>query len=145
MQRRDFLKGACRICLLGAAGATAIDIASCTPGVGNALSKPTVNDNTIQVPLSMFDNTPIQVISPKNYAFEIAVEKKQDGTYEALLLRCTHYPNQLMPTGNGYTCNVHGSRFNKEGKVVKGPAATSLKKLTTSITGQNLLVNLIKI
>ena len=145
MQRRDFLKGACRICLLGAAAAAAIDMASCSPGVGNALSTPAVVDNTIQVPLSMFDKAPIQVISPKNYAFEIAVEKKQDGTYEALLLRCTHYPNQLMPTGNGYTCNVHGSRFDREGKVVKGPAAKSLNQLTTSIKGQNLLVNLIKI
>lgn len=143
MQRRDFLKGACRICLLGAAGAGAIDLIGCSPAVANSVLAPAVVNNSVQVPLNIFDTKPIQIISPKKYAYELSVEKKQDGTYKALLLRCTHYANQLVPTGNGFTCNAHGSRFDKEGEVLKGPAAQSLKQLQTTITDQHLFIHLL--
>ena len=144
MQRRDFLKGACRICLMGAAGAAVIDLAGCSPAIANNVFAPPVIDNSVQVPLHIFDTKPLQIISPKQYAYEVAVEKQADGTYKALLLKCTHYANQLIPTGNGFTCNAHGSRFDKEGKVVKGPAEQSLKQLQTTITDQNLFIHLTK-
>lgn len=144
MQRRDFLKGACRICLLGAAGAAVIDMTGCSPATANAIFKPDIVDNAVQVPLTIFDKNPVQIISPKKYAYEVAIEKKQDGTYKALLLRCTHYNNQLQPTGNGFTCNAHGSKFDKEGKVLKGPAEAPLTLLQTSITDQILFVHLLK-
>jgi Rieske Fe-S protein len=67
----------------------------------------------------------------------------QDGTYQALLLKCTHYDNQLMPTGKGYTCHVHGSNFNTNGKVTKGPAAEPLLQLKTTISATNILIQLI--
>ena len=100
-------------------------------------------NNSVQVPLNIFDTKPFQVISPKKYAYEVAVEKKQDGTYKALLLKCTHYANQLIPTGNGFTCNAHGSRFDKEGEVLKGPAAQPLKQLQVTINNQNLFIHLL--
>ena len=144
MQRRNFIKSACRICLLGATAATSIDLAGCSPGVANSVFKPDITDNNIQVPLNIFDKTSLQIISPKKYPYEVAIEKKQDGTYKALLLKCTHYANQLTPTGNGFTCNAHGSRFDKEGKVLKGPAAEPLPQLQTAITEQYLSIHLLK-
>ncbi len=149
MQRRDFLKDSCRICMLGAMGATAINIAGCSPSVGNAMAgnnalSPEVIDNSVQIPLSLFDKLPVHIISPKKYAYEVAVEKQPDGTYKALLLKCTHFANQLQPSATGFSCNLHGSRFNKEGSVIKGPAAQPLKQLQTSISQQNLLISLIK-
>ena len=144
MQRRDFLKGACKICLLGNAGATVINMSGCSPSIGNTISKPEIVDNNIQIPLTIFDTNPVQIISPKNYAYEVAVEKNKEGTYKALLLKCTHMANQLVPTGNGYNCNLHGSKFSKEGTILKGPAATPLQQLQTTITEKHLLIRLIR-
>lgn len=144
MERRDFLKGACRICLLGTAGAAAISIAGCSPSVGSSISKVEIVDNNIKIPLSLFDKNAIQIISPKKYPYEVAVEKNKEGVYKALLLKCTHLANQLIPTGNGYTCDLHGSKFTKEGIVVKGPAAMPLQQLQTTVTEEHLLVHLLK-
>lgn len=144
MERRDFLKGACRICLFGAAVATvATDLSSCSPKIaGNNTFRPVIINNQVEMPLSMFDNQALQVISPAKYEYEISVEKKADNTFKALLLKCTHYQNQLTTTGNGYTCSLHGSKFNKEGNVVKGPAEIPLQELKTQITKENLLIHL---
>lgn len=143
MHRKDFIKNACRICLLGAAGTAVIDLAGCSPAVGNAVLKPVVVNNLVTIPLSIFETSKFQIISPAKFAYEIAVEKKENGTYKALLLRCTHYENQLMPTGNGFSCNAHGSKFDKEGKVIKGPAEHALKELTINQTDKTLLIHLI--
>ncbi|MFT3908879.1 MAG: Rieske 2Fe-2S domain-containing protein [Ferruginibacter sp.] len=143
MQRRDFLKGACKICLLGAVVTTVTaDLSSCSPKVAGNTFKPVVNNNELQVPLSLFENQPFKVISPANYEYEIAVEKKSDNSFKALLLKCTHYDNQLTTTGNGYTCSQHGSKFDKEGTVLKGPAENPLKQLKTQIIKDSLLIHL---
>ncbi len=143
MQRRTFLKGACKICLLGAASAAvAAELASCSPKTAANTFKPIVNNNEVEVPLSLFDSQPFQLISPKKFEYEIAVERKSDNTYKALLLRCTHQDNQLGTTGNGFNCSLHGSKFDKEGNVIKGPAEMPLQQLKTRIINNNLLIHL---
>jgi len=143
MERRFFIKRACRVCLLGAAGAAvAADLASCSPSSGKAVFKPQVNNNQLEVPLSLFDTQAFQIVGPAKYPYEIAIEKKEDNTYKALLLKCTHYDNQLTPTGNGFTCTLHGSKFSKEGDVVNGPAARPLQQLKTQVINNSLLISL---
>lgn len=143
MQRRSFIKGACKICLLGAAGvAVAADLSSCSPAVAKNTFKPVIKDDEVEVPLSLFENQAFQLVSPAKYEYEIAVEKKPDNTYKAILLRCTHYNNQLTTTGNGFTCSLHGSKFDKDGQVVKGPAEIPLEQLKTRIVNNNLLIHL---
>lgn len=143
MQRRDFLKGSCRICLLGLTAASVAELYSCSPSAGQNIMKSEVVDNKMLVPIKSFDAKPFQIVSSKKYPFEIAVQKKDDGSYEALLLKCTHYDNQLQPTGNGYTCNFHGSKFDKDGKVLKGPAASPLTHLKVSQTSTEIYIHLI--
>lgn len=143
MERRDFIKNTCRVCLLGAAGASLINLAACSPATGSAIAKPEVIDNKITVSAASFDTNPLQIISPKKYPYEVAVQKQQDGTYKALLLKCTHFDNQLVQNGNGYTCNFHGSRFDRDGNVIKGPASQPLAQLKTSVAGTEILIHLI--
>lgn len=143
MQRRDFIKGTCRVCLLGAAGASLINLAACSPSIGIAVSKTQVTDNKVSVLIAAFEKTPLQIISPEKYPYEVAVQKEQDGTYKALLLKCTHYDNPIQQDGNGYSCSFHGSRFDKEGKVLKGPASEPLTQLKTSVTATEVFVHLI--
>ena len=128
------------MCLLGSAGIAVLD--ACSPSTANAISKPVVKNNRVQVPLSLFDEKALQIISPAKYEYEIAVEKTSANTYRALLLKCTHYENQLTSTGNGFVCFAHGSRFNKEGKVLNGPAALDLISLKTEIIQSNLYISL---
>lgn len=157
MERRSFLKSTCKICLLGAAG-FAVAMEACSPKTGAAAAANTpgntgntkqpviAKDNMAAVPLSMLTaEKQYQIITVEKYPFEIAIEQKEDKSYKALLLMCTHYDNALTPTGNGYTCSLHGSRFTKEGKVLNGPAEDPLKELKTEIKGNNLIIQLVKI
>ena len=149
MQRRDFIKGTCKFCLLGAAG-FAVALEACSPKTGAAVAeklKPIQSQgNTALVPLSNIGtDKEYHIIAVEKYPYEIAVQQKQDNTYKAILLMCTHYDNALMPTGNGYSCNVHGSRFSKDGKVLNGPAEQPLIELKTEIQSGNLLIHLQKL
>ena len=74
--------------------------------------------------------------------YDIAVRKTATDQYEALLLQCTHQQNQLMVNSNGYKCNLHGSQFNLDGMVVKGPAERALRKFTASLDQDRLIVQL---
>src|SRR5258706_71066 len=121
MKRRDFLKASCQLCLLGSAGLLLTQMSSCSPAAGNAIYKTDVVNNQLEVPLSLFDKAPLQFVRPKGWGYDIAVQKEQDN-YNALLMQCTHQNNQLTVSGNGFYCSLHGSQFDKEGNVKKGPA-----------------------
>jgi len=140
MKRRDFVKTSCQICLLSSAGLLLTFMNSCSPAAGNSIFKTEVKNNQIEVPLSLFDKSPLQFVRPKGWNYDIAVEKNKDG-YLALLMQCTHQSNQLISTVNGFTCNLHGSVFDKEGNVRKGPAEDPLKKFKTTISQNSLIIN----
>ena len=37
-------------------------------------------------------------------------------------------------------CPMHGSGFNEDGKMLQGPAALPLKKLTTKVSADNMII-----
>jgi Rieske Fe-S protein len=141
MERRDFLRTSCNICLLGAAGIVLPQLTGCAPGY--SVYKTEVVNKRLQVPLSIFGKGPLQLVRPKGWYYDIAVTKKEDNTYQALLLQCTHQDNQLTANGNGYTCSLHGSRFDKNGNVIKGPAELALKQYKTFISNNDLIIEVI--
>jgi nitrite reductase/ring-hydroxylating ferredoxin subunit len=138
MQRKDFIKSTCNFCLLGAAGLLLPDLIGCSPAIP-VFKTTVINNNQIQIPLTIFDRSPIQFIRPKGWYYDIAIQKKEDSTYSAILLKCTHQDNQLIAVGNGFSCSQHGSQFDKTGKVKKGPAEKPLREYTTVIN-QGLLI-----
>ncbi|PSL46731.1 Rieske-like 2Fe-2S protein [Chitinophaga niastensis] len=140
INRRNFLRDTCKACLVGAVSISMADLlSSCSTPMKSYSAA--MHGSQVEVPLNLFDTAPLQMVSPKNYAYEIAVRKLPDNTYEALLLRCTHQHNPLTPTGNGYLCTVHGSQFDKEGNAKKGPAATHLLQLKTEVQQNNLIIH----
>ena len=104
--------------------------------------KTAVDANKVIVPVSLFAQNDFQVIQPKDFFYNIGLRKESNGTYTALLLRCTHADNQLMSSGNGYKCNLHGSTFDKEGHVTQGPAERPLKKYQTEVTADKIIIHL---
>jgi len=85
------------------------------------------------VPLNLFEKSSLQIVRPAGWYYDVAVQKNADNLYTALLLQCTHQQNQLTPTGTGYHCSLHGSDFDKQGNVRKGPAEEPLHHFKTSV------------
>lgn len=101
-----------------------------------------VINQQVVVPESLFAQAALQIVQPKSFYYNIALKKEADGTYEALLLRCTHADNQLQTTANGFKCNLHGSMFNQEGQVVTGPAERPLHRYVTEVNNQHIIIHL---
>ncbi|HEX4850269.1 MAG TPA: Rieske 2Fe-2S domain-containing protein, partial [Puia sp.] len=99
-------------------------------------------DNSVQLPVSAFAQSNVQFIRPRGWSYDLVVQKKSNDQYECMLLQCTHQQNQIIPTGNGFVCNLHGSHFDKDGNVVKGPAEIALKKYKTEIEQDKLVIHL---
>ncbi|MDB5144312.1 MAG: Rieske (2Fe-2S) protein [Mucilaginibacter sp.] len=127
------------MCLAMGAGMMIGSLSSCAT---LPIYKTAASNNKVSVPVSLFAQSNFQIIQPKDFYYNIGLRKEQDGTYTALLLRCTHADNQLVPTGNGFKCNLHGSAFDQEGQVTQGPAERSLKKYQTEIISDQIIIHL---
>lgn len=64
------------------------------------------------------------------------------GSFHALDLTCTHLGCTVLATPKGFQCPCHGSRFDPEGRVLKGPAKDRLRPLRIESSGEMLLVTL---
>lgn len=141
MERRDFLSSSCRICLLGAAGFSIAQFLSCSPAM--PVFKTTITNGDLIVPLDLFEKSPLQIVHPAGWYYNVAVQKNDDDdSFTALLLQCTHQENQLTPTGTGYHCSLHGSDFDKQGNVRKGPAELPLHHFKTSVNNSFVIIHI---
>jgi len=141
MNRRDFLKGTCGICVALSSGLLmASVIESCKTPIG--VVKTSAKNNIVNVPVASFDKNGFQIVRVSNFDYDLAVQRKADGTYETLVLMCTHAGQPLTKTGDNYYCTLHGSQFDHEGHVTKGPADQNLERLPTSIYNNNISIKL---
>jgi len=53
----------------------------------------------------------------------------ENGAYSSLSLTCTHLGCTVEEDGGGFQCPCHGSRYNKDGLVLQGPAKQPLRRL----------------
>ena len=137
MERRDFLKTSCGFCVLAGSGLVAGILGSCASF--SVYEAERIGDSLV-VPLSRFDINELQIVRGKGEQFDIAVHRRRDGTYLALLMVCTHASNQLVSAGDGFVCRLHGSRYNEEGEVLQGPAERPLKVFATKTEEDRLLI-----
>jgi cytochrome b6-f complex iron-sulfur subunit len=140
MERRDFIKkGACGVCAAITSGfiASAL-LSSCKTGLG--VIKTSSTDNKVTIALSEFAQSDYKLIRVANYNYDLAIQKQKDGSFETLVLECTHAGQPLTKTGNTYYCTLHGSQFSHDGRVLKGPADRDMKKLKTSIDNNNIVI-----
>ena len=136
MERRAFLKSSCSLCVGIALGS----LQSCAP---LPVFETSASGNEIGVPIALFANKELVIVRADNLPYDIAVRKKIDGSYLALLLRCTHSDNPLSFTGRGFRCSLHGSTFDEAGAATRGPAQASLKRLKTKLISDNIAIQLI--
>jgi Rieske Fe-S protein len=122
------------------AGFLITDLVAC--GTTSKVLKLPIADNTVRMPVLLFTSEQFQIVRPEGWFYDIAVRKNSAGEYEALLLECTHQQNQLIVSQNGFKCMLHGSQFNLDGQVVKGPAERALKRFFTHTDQGQVIIQL---
>jgi cytochrome b6-f complex iron-sulfur subunit len=68
-----------------------------------------------------------------------AVLIRTETGFTAISLVCTHLGCTVESKADGFTCPCHGSRYDSNGKVTRGPASKSLPKLRVEITSDGKL------
>jgi len=143
MDRRKFLIDSCKSCALAGAGlllgSTLLD--SCATA-GLAIVKAKEENGSVRLPVTDFSDNKIKLVRVNNYAYDIAIRQLNDGSYLALLLKCTHAGQPLTKAGNGFYCTLHGSQFNADGLVKKGPASHPLVHLPVTVANSYLIISL---
>lgn len=140
MQRRDFIRSSCTTCLLTATGWMLPALTGCGPAAYQVLSTEE-KENRIEIPADAFAKGPLVLVRPHGWFYSVALRKHEDNTYSALLLKCTHQDNQLTASSEGYSCSLHGSTYNKEGRVIKGPAEQALKTFSVTSNANQLIIH----
>ncbi|RYD52634.1 MAG: hypothetical protein EOP52_00350 [Sphingobacteriales bacterium] len=138
MNRNQFLNVSCRLCLLGAAGIALPSLLGCGATKTAAYRVP-VLERQMRIPLAALEADGSKIVRPEGWDYDVAVHKTATG-YDALLLKCTHMDNPLYASGTGWACHQHGSLFNAEGQVRKGPAEEPLVRYRTEVVSENLII-----
>lgn len=145
MDRKDFLKTCSYTCL------GSLALGSMLSGCFTVHAIPAqIQGVNLVVPLLHFEQhsrkgiTYISyvVVSNEQLKYPICVFRQSDCLYTALLMQCTHQGTELQAFGDRLQCPAHGSEFNREGKVMQGPADTALRQFPVTLENQNLLINL---
>lgn len=69
----------------------------------------------------------------------VVIIRSEEDVY-ALSLVCTHLGCTVNVTEDNIVCPCHGSIFDREGKVLKGPSDKPLKRLEVEERGEKLVV-----
>jgi len=69
-----------------------------------------------------------------------AVIYQTEAGFQGYSLICTHLGCTLEASGEGFSCPCHGSVFDPDGKVIKGPAGEDLAPLEVEITEEGTLL-----
>ncbi len=139
MDRRKFISSSCSLCIAVGAGVVVQSLSACKP---TQIYKTTAVASQIKVPLSLFAETDIQLLNVENIDFEIILRKISDGNFSALKLICTHAENPLSVSGKNFLCSLHGSLFDENGEVIKGPAENPLKKFNTQVSQEEIVITI---
>lgn len=115
-------------------------LAACKTPLG--VVKTTAREDIVAIPLSEFVTSEYKLVRVSNYNYDLAIQKKPDGTYQVLVMMCTHASQPLTKTGNSYYCTLHGSQFAHDGTVTKGPAEKNLIELPSKISSDTLSIKL---
>ena len=137
--RKDFLSVSGKItCSILLGGAVSSLVQSCS-AIKVYATKPL--DGKIKVPLTQFAESNVSIVRVEGLEYDIMVSKKENETYSAVLMRCSHQDWNLTATSNGLNCGLHGSSFDTDGKVKIGPATEALKKFKVEQQDTYLIIS----
>jgi len=131
INRRDFLK----LSIAGLLGASAL--------AGTAAIIKFLGYSTEPVQKTEFDVGNVSDFPPgsKKVVADVPamVVHDEDGFF-AISLVCTHLGCTVEQSENGFTCPCHGSQYDIDGQVLRGPAQKPLKTLRVEVNSDNHLI-----
>jgi len=138
MKRRQFIKG----CSYSAGGIGAAGlVTACKEKVLPNMQTPNAS-NQLRVDKHLVNANGSYLISYPNGSYPIAVSELSNGQYSACLMDCTHQHCETSISAEGFICPCHGAKYDKAGKVEKGPATQNLKTFATELAGSTIIVQL---
>ena len=142
MERRNFLRVGGLACMAGVA--LSAGLVGCA---GARYIDGTIEGEDLRIPLTSLkseDGSPLKHVLVRHVSLKwpVALYAAGDGTYRALLMRCTHQNAQLKAGDGELTCPAHGSAFSSDGAVTSGPAEQPLRRFPTRLQGDQLLISL---
>jgi Rieske Fe-S protein len=69
-----------------------------------------------------------------------AVLIRNEHGYSAMSLTCTHLGCTVDEVPEGFACPCHGSRYDGQGAVARGPATEALERLRTEVTADGKIL-----
>lgn len=139
--RRQFIKDSCTFCIYAVGAVSFSSLLSRCASL--PVYKATTVNNIVSIPVaSILPNEKIKIIRTDKLEYDILLVTNEDKSYHALLMQCTHQDNPLVATSGGLSCNMHGSTFNLNGEVTKGPAARALKQFGVTEENNNINIHL---
>ena len=137
-ERRCFLKGT--LAAVGAA-VTGVEIFGCATV---SVYSGQVNRGRISIPLvdvkDIVKSRGVFIVRAEEIHEDILLFMTDSGTYTAIGTLCTHQGCTVRPGKNVLICPCHGSSFDLEGRVLRGPAQRPLNTYLVEIEGEELWV-----
>lgn len=133
MERSEFLK------VLGSGAALA-----CTGCLDSCSSKgdPAPTNVNFTLDLTLPENAALTNTGGSLSKSGVIVARISSTAFAAVGLACTHEGTSVtyQSAQQNFYCPNHGSKFDKTGSVLNGPASKALAKYNTELTGNNLRV-----
>ena len=102
----------------------------------------TAPSDTLVVPADKFTEQTKMLVLRSNHLDNDILLVKNNSSYTALLMMCTHEGYSLTPTENKIFCDAHGSQFDLEGRVLKEPALKPLTRYKATLANNNITIYL---
>lgn len=142
ISRRQFCAGACQVASAGTVATlfTACGSGSPTSPSGMASTLPVsagqFSGNVVRVPVSGSALANVGgAVLVESIAGVFLLARTTDSTFSAVDAVCSHASCTITGAdGSTYVCPCHGSRYNRNGQVMAGPAQASLRQFPTTLT-----------
>lgn len=149
VSRRRFCAGACQ-------AATCAAMASIVSGCGGSPTSPGGSSTPLGVVAGQFTGNRVDVTvagSPlatvgaaalvESVAGVFLVSRTTDVTFSAIDAVCSHQSCTVTGAdGTAYVCPCHGSRYDRTGRVLQGPATAALRRFNSSFSNGVLTITL---
>lgn len=81
-------------------------------------------------------------LQPEGVADPVYVLATGEGTYAVVSPICTHRGCTVDVSGERLVCPCHGSTYDRQGNVLKGPAQRALTRYPAALSGDELTITL---
>ena len=133
MERSKFLK------VLGSGA-----VLACTGCLASCSSKsdPTPTNVNFTLDLSLPENAALATVGGSLSKSGVILARLSTTAFAAVSIACTHEGTSVtyQTAQQNFFCPNHGSKFDKSGTVLNGPASKALQKYNTELTGNSLRV-----